>query len=71
MQLLISARKKRKLPEVEFAELFDVSVRTLRDSKELRRNSNGSVKILIAILKYLLIYREKSPLSCFFHVAST
>jgi len=51
MSPLISARKKSGLSEVEFARLFGVSVRTLRDWEQRRRNPNGAAKTLIAILE--------------------
>lgn len=51
MSPLISARKKSGLPEAEFAKLFGVSVRTLRDWEQRRRNPNGAAKTLIAILE--------------------
>ena len=51
MSPLISARKKSGLSEVEFARLFGVSVRTLRDWEQHRRNPNGAAKTLIAILE--------------------
>lgn len=51
MSPIISARKKSGLSEVEFARLFGVSVRTLRDWEQRRRNPNGAAKTLIAILE--------------------
>jgi putative transcriptional regulator len=51
MSPLISARKKSGLSEAEFAKLFGVSVRTLRDWEQRRRNPNGAAKTLIAILE--------------------
>lgn len=51
MSPLISARKKSGLSEVEFARLFGVLVRTLRDWEQHRRNPNGAAKTLIAILE--------------------
>jgi len=38
------------LPGVEFAKLFDISIRTLHDWKQRRRNPNGTAKTLIVIL---------------------
>lgn len=51
MSPLISVRKKSGLSEAEFAKLFGVSVRTLRDWEQRRRNPNGAAKTLIAILE--------------------
>ena len=51
MSPLISARKKSGLSEAEFAKLFGISVRTLRDWEQRRRNPNGAAKTLIAILE--------------------
>ncbi len=51
MSPLISARKKSELSEAEFAKLFGISVRTLRDWEQRRRNPNGAAKTLIAILE--------------------
>ena len=51
MSPLISARKKSGLSEVEFAKLFGVSVRTLRDWEQRRHCPSGAAKTLIAILE--------------------
>ncbi|MER0217204.1 MAG: helix-turn-helix domain-containing protein [Nitrosomonas sp.] len=51
MSSFISVRKKSRLSEVEFARLLGVSVRTLRDWEQRRRNPNGVAKTLIAILE--------------------
>ena len=51
MSPLISARKKSGFFEVEFAKLFGVSVRTLRDWEQRRSSPNGAAKTLIAILE--------------------
>ncbi len=51
MSPLISARKKSGLSQVEFAKLFGVSVRTLQDWEQRRRNPSGAAKTLIAILE--------------------
>ena len=51
MSPLISARKKSGLSEAEFAKLFGISVRTLRDWEQRRCNPNGAAKTLIAILE--------------------
>lgn len=60
MSPLILARKKSGLSEVEFARLFGVSVRTLRDWEQRRRNpNNGAAKTLIAILeRHLDVLKE-------------
>jgi putative transcriptional regulator len=46
---VISARKKSGLPQAEFAKLLGVSVRTLQDWEQGRRQPGGAAKILIAI----------------------
>jgi putative transcriptional regulator len=51
MSPLISTRKKSGLSQVEFAKLFGVSVRTLQDWEQRRRNPSGAAKALIAILE--------------------
>ena len=51
MSALISARKKSGLSQVEFAKLFGVSVRTLKDWEQRRRSPSGAAKTLIAILE--------------------
>jgi len=52
MSPLISARMKSGLSQAEFAKLFGVSVRTLKDWEQRRRNPNGAAKTLIAILEH-------------------
>ena len=46
---VISARKKSGLSQTEFAKLLGVSVRTLQDWEQGRRQPSGAAKTLIAI----------------------
>ena len=50
MSSVISARKKSGLSQTEFAKLFGVSVRTLQDWEQGRRQPSGAAKTLIAIV---------------------
>lgn len=45
----ISARKKSGMSQAEFAKLLGVSVRTLQDWEQGRRQPSGAAKTLIAI----------------------
>jgi putative transcriptional regulator len=49
MSPIISARKKSGLPQPEFAKLLGVSVRTLQEWEQGRRQPSGAAKTLIAI----------------------
>ena len=49
MSSVISARKKSGLSQTEFAKLLGVSVRTLQDWEQGRRQPSGAAKTLIAI----------------------
>ena len=49
MSPIISARKKIGLTQVEFAKLLGVSVRTLQEWEQGRRQPSGAAKTLIAI----------------------
>lgn len=49
MSPVISARKKSGLSQVEFAKLLGVSVRTLQEWEQGRRQPSGAAKTLIAI----------------------
>ncbi|MCX7184404.1 MAG: helix-turn-helix domain-containing protein [Nitrosospira sp.] len=49
MSPVISARKKSGLSQTEFAKLLGVSVRTLQDWEQGRRQPSGAAKTLIAI----------------------
>ena len=49
MSPVISARKKSELSQTEFAKLLGVSVRTLQDWEQGRRQPSGAAKTLIAI----------------------
>lgn len=49
MSPVISARKKSGLSQAEFAMLLDVSVRTLQEWEQGRRQPSGAAKTLIAI----------------------
>jgi len=49
MSPVISARKKFGLSQTEFAKLLGVSVLTLQDWEQGRRQPSGAAKILIAI----------------------
>ena len=49
MSAVISARKKSGLSQTEFAKLLGVSVRTLQDWEQGRRQPSGAAKTLIAI----------------------
>ncbi len=49
MSSVISARKKTGLSQSEFAKLLGVSVRTLQDWEQGRRQPSGAAKTLIAI----------------------
>ncbi|MDN5836106.1 MAG: helix-turn-helix domain-containing protein [Nitrosospira sp.] len=49
MSSIISARKKSGLSQTEFAKLLGVSVRTLQDWEQGRRQPSGAAKTLIAI----------------------
>ena len=51
---VISARMKSGLSQTEFAKLLGVSVRTLQDWEQGRREPSGAAKTLIAIA-------ERSP----------
>lgn len=46
---VISARKKSGLSQAEFAKLLGVSVRTLQEWEQGRRQPSGAAKTLIAI----------------------
>jgi putative transcriptional regulator len=46
---VISARKKSGLSQAEFAKLLGVSVRTLQEWEQGRREPSGAAKTLIAI----------------------
>lgn len=46
---VISARKKSGMSQAEFAKLLDVSVRTLQEWEQGRREPSGAAKTLIAI----------------------
>lgn len=45
---------KSGLSQAELAKLFGVSVHTLKDWEQRRRNPNGAAKTLIAILEHHL-----------------
>ncbi len=49
MSPIISARKKIGLTQAEFAKLLGVSVRTLQEWEQGRRQPSGAAKTLIAI----------------------
>ncbi|MCE7914885.1 MAG: helix-turn-helix domain-containing protein [Nitrosomonas sp. PRO4] len=49
MSPVISARKKSGLSQAEFAKLLNVSVRTLQEWEQGRRQPSGAAKTLIAI----------------------
>jgi putative transcriptional regulator len=49
MSPVISARKKSGLSQTEFAKLLGVSVRTLQEWEQGRRQPSGAAKTLIAI----------------------
>ncbi|MBP6057817.1 MAG: helix-turn-helix domain-containing protein [Nitrosomonas sp.] len=49
MSPVISARKKTGLSQTEFAKLLNVSVRTLQEWEQGRRQPSGAAKTLIAI----------------------
>jgi putative transcriptional regulator len=49
MSPVISARKKSGLSQAEFAKLLGVSVRTLQEWEQGRRQPSGAAKTLIAI----------------------
>lgn len=49
MSPAISARKKSGLSQTEFAKLLGVSVRTLQEWEQGRRQPSGAAKTLIAI----------------------
>jgi putative transcriptional regulator len=49
MSPVISARKKSGLSQTEFAKLLGVSVRTLQDWEQGRRQPSGAAKTLITI----------------------
>lgn len=49
MSPVISARKKTGLSQAEFAKLLNVSVRTLQEWEQGRRQPSGAAKTLIAI----------------------
>ncbi|MCW5608917.1 MAG: helix-turn-helix domain-containing protein [Nitrosomonas sp.] len=49
MSPVISARKKTGLSQAEFAKLLGVSVRTLQEWEQGRRQPSGAAKTLIAI----------------------
>lgn len=49
MSPIISARKKTGLSQAEFAKLLNVSVRTLQEWEQGRRQPSGAAKTLIAI----------------------
>lgn len=49
MSPVISARKKSRLSQTEFAKLLGVSVRTLQDWEQGRRQPSGAAKTLIVI----------------------
>jgi len=51
---VVSARMKSGLPQSSFAKLLGVSVRTLQDWEQGRREPSGAAKTLIAIA-------ERSP----------
>ena len=49
MSPVISARKKTGLSQAEFAKLLGVSVRTLQEWEQGRRQPSGAAKTLIAV----------------------
>ena len=49
MSPVISARKKSGLSQSEFAKLLGISVRTLQEWEQGRRQPSGAAKTLIAI----------------------
>jgi len=49
MSPVISTRKKSELSQTDFAKLLGVSVRTLQEWKQGRRNPNDAAKKLIEI----------------------
>ena len=49
MSPVISTRKKSGLSQTEFAKLLGVSVRTLQDWEQGRRQPSGAAKTLLAI----------------------
>ncbi len=49
MSPVISARKKSELSQAEFAKLLGVSLRTLQEWEQGRRQPSGAAKTLIAI----------------------
>jgi len=49
MSPVISARKKSGLSQAEFAKLLGVSLRTLQEWEQGRRQPSGAAKTLIAI----------------------
>ncbi|GKS70004.1 transcriptional regulator [Nitrosomonas sp. PY1] len=49
MSPVISARKKTGLSQAEFAKLLNVSVRTLQEWEQGRRQPSGAAKTLITI----------------------
>jgi putative transcriptional regulator len=49
MSPVISARRKSGLSQAEFAKLLNVSVRTLQEWEQGRRQPSGAAKTLIAI----------------------
>ncbi len=49
---VVSARLKSGLSQIEFAKLLGVSVRTLQDWEQGRRQPSGAAKTLIAIAEY-------------------
>ena len=52
MSPVISARKKSGLSQTEFAKLLGVSVRTLQEWEQGRRQPSGAAKTLIAIAEH-------------------
>jgi len=49
---VVSARMKSGLPQSSFAKLLGVSVRTLQDWEQGRREPSGAAKTLIAIAEH-------------------
>jgi len=49
---VVSARMKSGLPQSSFAKLLGVSVRTLQDWEQGRREPGGAAKTLIAIAEH-------------------
>jgi putative transcriptional regulator len=59
MSPIISARKKSGLSQAEFAKLLGVSVRTLQEWEQGRREPSGAAKTLISIaMRHPEVFRE-------------